>query len=491
MARLALFHARALAFLLALTCLSALAGVGNAGPHSFCQELANFGEAKTPAALQAALKRTKLDYRSAPVFGPFDSPDKMIDIIASSPAMAEVRTLSFQWVRFSADSITRLGRSPHLSQIRNLSFYDELPTESVLAALSDISVFPSLARLEILKLGADPHPRETGRQIDALAPAFASLVASGRLQVLGFTLDQTSAALLDGISAAKRQFPLLVQIGNTADIPAKTLKNIASLDPGGIHFKVEARSCAELARLDRTGFLRRVTDLSVECGDTGARLLARSRNLASLTHLRIFACGTDETKMTVASARALATLSQFPNVRHLALLNDYEQCQEPGIGAKGLEILLGSSLAGQLETLVLREQGLGEKGVRALVLTDKLSALRRLQIAGEHLPAKEARSLVRGAPLSETLEELSLAGIDEDGGVTLDEPAALAIAGSLDMPKLRFLDLSLNQFSGNAVSRLRRAPWIVRLEVFKLGDGDLEAEKPASWSCEDELLPSP
>ena len=91
-------------------------------------------------------------------------------------------------------------------------------------------------------------------------------------------------------------------------------------------------------------------------------------------------------------------------------MNDYEQCQEPGIGPKGLAILLASSLAGQLETLRLGGQKLYEKGVRALVLSDKLSALRRLGIEGDHVSAREMRSLVYGGPLSATLEELSLSG---------------------------------------------------------------------------------
>jgi hypothetical protein len=223
-------------------------------------------------------------------------------------------------------------------------------------------------------------------------------------------------------------------------------------------------------------------------------MLARSKNLPSLTHLRLFACGTDDTKTTFASAQALATPSQFPKLRHLAVRNDYEQCQEPGMGPLGLAMLLASSLAGQLETLRLGGQSLYEEGVRALVLSDKLSALRRLGIEGDRVSAREIRSLVHGGPLSATLEELSLSGIDEDGGNTLDEQAALVLASTLDMPKLRFLDLSWDRLSEKARSRLRRAPGTKPLEVLKTADvgaADLEAPRPMSWSCADELLVAP
>lgn len=172
----------------ALAVLSALAAdlagsVAAAVPSSMCERLVSLRDAKTPESLKAALKRVKLDARTTPVFGPFDSPDAMVRILATSSAFDRVRAATFERVPFSAETIAELGRSAHWRELRELDLDadDEPPAPSVLAVVADPTVFPALVKLVI---GSFKHPSKRG---EALAPALAALVASDRLHVLSLS----------------------------------------------------------------------------------------------------------------------------------------------------------------------------------------------------------------------------------------------------------------------------------------------------------------
>jgi hypothetical protein len=130
--------------------------------------------------------------------------------------------------------------------------------------------------------------------------------------------------------------------------------------------------------------------------------------------------------MTSVAARALADAPGLANLRHLGLALDVESCDEPGIGTKGLEAILGAPFAAHLRSLSLTEQKLGAGGVAELAGSAALPAL------------------------------------------TDDEARALAEA--LRMPKLRRLDLTMNRLSRATVETLLRAPWMQRLDVFDVED---------------------
>jgi hypothetical protein len=57
-----------------------------------------------------------------------------------------------------------------------------------------------------------------------------------------------------------------------------------------------------------------------------------------------------------------------------------------------------------------------------------------------------------------------------DGGQTLTDDEARALAEALRMPKLRRLDLTMNRLSRATVETLLRAPWMQRLDVFDVED---------------------
>jgi hypothetical protein len=174
--------------------------------------------------------------------------------------------------------------------------------------------------------------------------------------------------------------------------------------------------------------------------------------------------------MTSVAARALADAPGLANLRHLGLALDVESCDEPGIGTKGLEAILGAPFAAHLRSLSLTEQKLGAGGVAELAGSAALPALRRLAIRREHVTPREVRTLVGTGPLAPELEELTLAGVELDGGQTLTDDEARALAEALRMPKLRRLDLTMNRLSRATVETLLRAPWMQRLDVFDVED---------------------
>ena len=68
--------------------------------------------------------------------------------------------------------------------------------------------------------------------------------------------------------------------------------------------------------------------------------------------------------MNSAAARTLAATPGLANLRDLAFTNDFEFCQQPGIGPNGIDAVLAAPFAAQLQSLVLTEQSLGRAAWR-------------------------------------------------------------------------------------------------------------------------------
>ena len=384
--------------------------------------------------------------------------------------MINVRALDLDGEALTPTAITGVGQSRYLSRLEELHLFKPHLGPAEVRALLAREVFPGLRKLTMFEGSLD----------NRAAPALRALASRDALTVLELGLDNPSPTLLAALLEMPRRAPLRVILSNTDRLPSAALGKLAAMAPASpVTFSVAVR-CPELARLDQTGFLKRVSRLRVACGNSGARILSRSANLAALTGIAIDACMGEgdepDYHMNSAAARTLAATPGLAGLRDLAFTNDFEFCQQPGIGPNGIVAVLAAPFAAQLQSLVLTEQSLGRRGVAALVGGARLPGLRRLVIEGEKMSPTEIRTLVGTGPLAGALEDLTLAGVELEGGYTVDEEGARALIASLNMPRLRRLDISQNPISEPTLARLPRAPWAAK-------DRILDAAPVGSSSC--------
>lgn len=359
-----------------------------------------------------------------------------------------------------AAAIATLGRDPGLAAVATLS----LPClgAAPLAALLSPGVFPGLTKLVLSACRLD----------DRVAGALAGLAARDAIATVDLAGGRASAGVLKALLGLERHAPLTVFVPGLRALPTAALGELGKIAPNpAVTFSVAVR-CPDLARLERTAFLKHVSRIAAACGDAGAKTLARARNTAALKRIEIDACsGADDEsdpEMTRESALALVEAPALAGVVELAF-EAARGCEQPGIGRSGLADLLSAPFAPRLQSLELAGQALGRKGTALLVSTERLPALRHLVIRGERLAAEDVRALVQTGPLASQLEELSLSGgsgDDDDGAnVVLDDKATAALAASLSMPKLRRLEIEGAWLSAAGKDQLRRAPWTGQLEV--------------------------
>ena len=127
---------------------------------------------------------------------------------------------------------------------------------------------------------------------------------------------------------------------------------------------------------------------SNEIGDEGARALAQSEHLASLTLLDL---GNNEIRDE--GARALA---QSEHLASLSQLHLYEN----GIGDEGARALAQSPHLASLTHLDLYDNGIGEEGARALAQSPHLASLTKLDVRANRIGKEGKRALSESVHLS-------------------------------------------------------------------------------------------
>jgi len=358
-----------------------------------------------------------------------------------------------------AAALSTLGKDPALAEEATL----DVPClgAAPLGALLGPGVFPGLTTLRMRDCRLD----------DRAAAALAGLSARDGIATLDLGRGKASPAVLKTLLGLERHAPLTAIVSGLRALPTAALTELGKLAANpNVTLSVAVR-CPDLARVEKTAFLKHVSRITVACGDTGAKALARATNTAALRRVAIDACSGDDEEadyeMTRESALALVEAPALSGVVELAFYN-HEPCDQPGIGRSGLADILSATFAPKLQSLELEEQSLGRKGVTLLASTERLPALRHLVLRGEHLVADDVRALVQTGPFAGRLEELGLTGVGRDAGDELDDKTGAVLAASCAMPKLRRLDLSENWSSSATRELRRRASWASQLERMEL-----------------------
>jgi hypothetical protein len=378
-----------------------------------------------------------------------------------------------------AAAITAIGRDPGLAEVATLDAPCLVPAE--LSALLAPGVFPGLTRLKMQGCRLD----------DRGAEALAGLDARDAIATLDLAGGKASPAVLKTLLGLGRRAPLIVIASGLRALPTAALTDLGTIAPNpAVTFSVAVR-CPDLARLEKTAFLKHVSRLTVACGDSGAKALAHATNTGALRRVSIRACAGDDDEpdyeMTRESALALVEAPTLGGLVGLAFENN-GVCEQPGIGRSGLADLLSASFAPKLESLELTAQSLGRKGVDLLASTERLPALRRLTLQGERLVAEDLRALTQSGPLAARLEDLALPGVaSADDDEEVDDKTTAALAATLAMPKLRRLELDGRALSPASKERLRRAAWTNQLEVMDFAPPRTPACAPR-WHASDASL---
>ena len=434
------------------------------------------------------------------------SPDEAARVIASTKTLHRIKRLVLDGFPLTPEAARALAGSPHLAALEELSLVDAHVTGPVLHELLAPGAFPALVALDLggnrfkdtelealatllagrhlrrLGMGArtwhvsTPTMPDVGAAAKARLPhtlagaaTLARVAATPTLELLELGVEPLAAADLEALLRTERKQPLEIATPALARATRKQMAVLAALDSvGPLVFAMAGTSigASSLRALEASGLLAMVTSLQVDCGDTCAQVIARSKNTARLREL-IFGCN-DDTQSSDATYRALAHADGLSALRTLAFHADAELCQGAGgVGRTGLAALLKASFAPRLESLTLNELGLGDAGYALLARTKALPALKELLISEEDdvISPATAVALVRDGPLAHQLEVLRILSEGWQWPIA-------TVANSIRMPKLRVFELSPGA-AGEEQDwlRLAHAPGLRSVETISLSAG--------------------
>jgi hypothetical protein len=209
--------------------------------------------------------------------------------VARSEHLAGLKRLYLTKNRLGDGAAEQLALSPHLT---NLEVLDLGGNEIGEAGTRALAASPHLARLRRLELGGN-------RIGPAGAEAIACSERLGALRALGLASNEVGLPRLQALAGVQELLRVPVLDLAVNGLNASGLQAILARPRGAVR----------LEELDLTG--------NVALGDDGARVLAKSPQLAGLTVLRLVGCNIGD-----EGARALAACPHMTRVAELNLENN-------------------------------------------------------------------------------------------------------------------------------------------------------------------------
>jgi uncharacterized protein (TIGR02996 family) len=311
--------------------------------------------------------------------------DPALSTFLEMPLVSRLLSLEIQIPWYT--SLTALGESPAAAGLVHLALPDSsLDSAGRLPALTEALCHLALSSLDL----SDNTLGEEGARVLAASPMLGKLrrlsLAGCRVGVAGIRALASTPALA-GLEHLDLSSNYARTLGTESLAASPFLGNLSTLELDGCADDKGVQALAE------SPFLKRLTCLGLrrtDLRDEGARALAASANLASLTVLDLGENG----RLGVAGVRALA------NSPHLAGLRALSLGGVP-LTAEGAQALAESPHLANLETLELNGTGLDAADARALVASPHLNNLALLDLRqSATLPAAVKRAVRKRWPFA-------------------------------------------------------------------------------------------